>query len=270
MNSNSLSIVNDNNEYIYIMYMNKTFKLWYKKSLWLEFADLYYDKMITIEKLFSIDNSKLLYNHIYNNETLEFNNIDVYKEIKLIIKNNLQFQLTYFEKNKILGRENFKESIEIINNNNITETKLQNSINENIETEEEDDNTNINISNDLNFKVDNKLQNVDEYNKYIYNIWDFDSNTSKRQKFKVCKSLNTDINNNQIETDCVADKYIQENLEGGQTDVYTENEEMHEYLKNQLAYPPIYVDDDVQDNLENGKINVCTENEDTHEFLKKN
>ena len=83
--------------------------------------------------------------------------------------------------------------------------------------------------------------------------------------------MNTDINNNQIETDCVADKYIQENLEGGQTDVYTENEEMHEYLKNQLAYPPIYVDDDddVQDNLENGKINVCTENEDTHEFFKK-
>ena len=254
------------------MYMNNTFKLWYKKSLWEEFADLYYDKMITIEKLFSIDDSKLLYNHIYNNEILGFNNIDVYKDIKLIIKNNLHLQLNYFEKNKF-DRKHLKENIEIINNNNITKTNLQNSINENVKNEKEED-TNTDINLDSNSKVYNKLQNVDEYNKYIYNIWDFDTDTSKKQKFKVCKSLNTDIHIEQTETDDIADTYVQNNLKIDETyDIHKENEEMYDYLKKQIVENTLsvadkYIDHLEKNNLETGQIDVYTENEELHDYLK--
>lgn len=90
----SFIITNDNNEYINISYMNNTFKLWYREHLWQKFTDLYYEKMITLEKLFKLSNSVDLYNHINKNDNLEFTNKNIFSDIKEIIKNNLKEQLT--------------------------------------------------------------------------------------------------------------------------------------------------------------------------------
>jgi len=97
--STMLSIENDKNEYIILSYMNNTFKLHYKNNIWKEFTELYYDKMITLEKMFSMSSGKDLYKHVYNNNVLKFDNVDVYNDIKQIIKNNLEYQLNYWEKN---------------------------------------------------------------------------------------------------------------------------------------------------------------------------
>lgn len=93
-------VENENNKYINILYMNNTFKLWFKKKLWSEFTSLYYDKNLTIDSLFKLSNSKNLYNNIHHNNKLEFNCISVFDDIKIIIKNNLDSQLSDWEKLK--------------------------------------------------------------------------------------------------------------------------------------------------------------------------
>lgn len=80
--------------------MNNTFKLWFKKDLWSEFTSLHYDKNINIDSLFELSNSKNLYNNIHHNNYLEFNCITVFNDIKNIIKNNLNSQLSDWEKLK--------------------------------------------------------------------------------------------------------------------------------------------------------------------------
>lgn len=93
-------VENENNKYINILYMNNTFKLWFKQKIWSEFTSLYYDKNLTIDSLFKLSNSKNLYNNIHHNNTLEFNCINVFDDIKIIIKNNLDSQLSDWEKIK--------------------------------------------------------------------------------------------------------------------------------------------------------------------------
>lgn len=95
----SFVISNNNNEYIYIYYMKNIFKLRYKKDLWKDFTNLYYDKMINLESLFQLSNSKNLYIHINHNKTLEFKDLNIFKDIKNIIKKNLNDQLQDWEIN---------------------------------------------------------------------------------------------------------------------------------------------------------------------------
>jgi hypothetical protein len=117
-------VENENNKYINILYMNNTFKLCYKEKLWSDFTSLYYDKSITIDSLFKLSNSKNLYNNVNNNNTLEFNCISVFKDIKIIIKNNLNLQLSDWEKQK---QQLDKE--EILLQSYTPETKLEKVIN---------------------------------------------------------------------------------------------------------------------------------------------
>lgn len=93
-------IENEKDKYINIIYMNNTFKLWFKKKLWSEFTSLHYDKNITMDSLFKLSHSKNLYNNIHHNNRLEFNHNDIFNDIKIIIKNNLDSQLGDWEKKK--------------------------------------------------------------------------------------------------------------------------------------------------------------------------
>ena len=128
-------ISNDKNEYINLSYMNNTFKMWYKEKLWNEFTELYYDKMIGLESLFKLSNSKNLYNNINCNNKLEFDSIDfiyIFDDIKAIIKRNLSLQLNDWEKkkafeNKSIGLSTFNKT-EILSSFT-PETRLENIVN---------------------------------------------------------------------------------------------------------------------------------------------
>jgi hypothetical protein len=95
----SLKIKNDNSKHIIIQYLNNEFQLVYTLQLWKSFNNLYYDKMIDIGNLFELKTSESLYNHVYNNDNLVFNNLDIFSDIKKIIKNNLPLQVKYIDNN---------------------------------------------------------------------------------------------------------------------------------------------------------------------------
>lgn len=114
--------------------MNNTFKLWYKECLWKKFTDLYYDKMITLERLFKLSNSKNLYNHVKKNNNLEFTEVDIFEEIKNILKENLDGQLHTWEKqgNNIplsWGTTHLKKNMNSNFSSYTPETKLEDAIN---------------------------------------------------------------------------------------------------------------------------------------------
>ena len=105
----SFTISKNKNEYIVLSYMNNEFKMKYKTKLWDEFKDLYYDKMININSLFILSNTTNLYNHINCNDKLVFDNINMFNDIKHIIKYNLNSQLNEWEKSTIKDKKyNFK------------------------------------------------------------------------------------------------------------------------------------------------------------------
>lgn len=178
----SFTICNDNNEYINISYINNIFKLYYKEKLWKDLTNLYYDKMISLVKLFNLSNSKNLYNHINCNNKLEFNNPDIFNDIKIIIKKNLNDQLHDWEKNKnmINSTVGFVNGSIINGFSSITpEIKLEQVINySKLDTEEVDTNNNfydylINSSGANNHKkyetnMNNTIKNVLSIDHDIY------------------------------------------------------------------------------------------------------
>lgn len=182
----SFIINNDNNEYINIIYMKNTFKLCYNKDLWKEFTNLYYDKMINLESLFQLSNSKNLYIHINHNSILEFKYLNVFEDIKNIIKKNLDNQLYEWEKNK---DHNILSSI-------TPDTNLEKIINYFESDAEELDN---NHNNFYNYLIDKSRVNINILDRTLKN--EDNMNITKKDEIKdIMKEENNDNKNleNQI------------------------------------------------------------------------
>ena len=233
----SLTVINDKKEYILLSYINNTFKMWYRDELWNDFVDLYYDNMLNLDSLFKLSNSKNLYNKIYCNDKLEFNNDSVFEYIKVIIKKNLSLQLNDWEKNKIYTNNQIGINFVDLRNKELSDNKWNNLSSYTPDTNLEDV---INYSESNTTELDSKT----EFNDYLIDLSGI-ADTSiediiKKNKFEKNNiNMPEEMDNYDIkyDNDILLNQYSYEEIEES-------DQKICDYLKNEINTK----DDDIEEN----------------------